>query len=121
MQKKSSDFANVTFLPRKSIIEHLKILATRAKSCNPEIVEISLFGSIARGDYSRYSDGDLLVILSGDKRERMMERIPYYLKLFLDAPVPVDVLPYTQKELKHMLQEDNLFIQKILKERLILA
>ncbi|MEW5706428.1 MAG: hypothetical protein AB1743_06480 [Actinomycetota bacterium] len=47
------------------------------------------------------SDADLLIVLK-DSKVRFIDRIPHFLFLFLDAPIPVDVFPYTEEEIKRV-------------------
>lgn len=121
MQKKSSIFVNQRFLNKDLAISELKKRAERIKTKDKNIREISLFGSLSREDFSRFSDADILIILEKDQRERIVDRIPEYLKLFLDAPMPVDIFPYTEKEIKNLLAEGNRFIKRIMNEKIVLA
>jgi len=83
------------------------------------ITGIYLFGSIARGDHVPGSDADILIILKRDER-RFIDRISYYMKYFLNISIPVEVFPYTEREIKKMQQEGNHFISTILKEKITL-
>lgn len=47
--------------------------------------------------------------------------MPVFLRLFLNAPIPKKVFPYTEEELKRMISNDNPFIISILGEKTILA
>lgn len=81
-------------------------------------MEVSLFGSLAKGNYTGRSDADILIVLKEDSR-RFIDRIPPYLAAFLYADVPVDVFPYTEEELKQ-LRKENSFVERILDEKIIL-
>jgi predicted nucleotidyltransferase len=85
------------FLNKEKVIERLSRLATKAKIKNRNIKKIILFGSIVNNTYTPRSDADILIILS-ESASRFMDRIPEFLYLFVDAPIPVDVFPYTEKE-----------------------
>src|SRR5437867_2992594 len=98
MRLRSSSFAGVRFLDRDAVVTALRRLSTRLVSENPAVRAVLLFGSLARGDYCRRSDADLLICLRSTSGDRPMDRIPTYLEAFLDAPVPVDVLPLTEEE-----------------------
>ena len=82
-------------------------LAVARKKGN--IVAIYLFGSYAQGNAGLYSDADILVVLSRDKR-RMMDRLDEFILEFSNGPVPVDVLVYTRAELDAALKEGNHFL-----------
>lgn len=85
-------------------------MAKRARRADPRILRVVLFGSLAKGTCTPRSDADLLVVLRHSE-ERCVDRIPRYLRLFVDAAVPVEVFPYTEAELqgvplaKHALRE----------------
>jgi len=79
------------------------------------VLEISLFGSLARGNYAPGSDADLLLVLDRDERP-FLERIPPFLCLFQPGPVPVEVFPYTRSELERMQGEGNPFILGVMRQ-----
>lgn len=87
---------------------------------NHAIEKIYLFGSFATGKATLYSDADILVVLSKDKR-RIIDRLDEFIIEFSDAPVPVDTLVYTQEELQKMIGENNLFIKRIMREAIALS
>jgi HEPN domain-containing protein/predicted nucleotidyltransferase len=65
-------------------------------SARPEVWELVLIGSLARGDWSARSDADVVVIVD-EAAKRLQDRSPAY------APsrrlgVPVDVFVYTHEE-----------------------
>lgn len=115
MQKKSSISAREIYRNKEKIIEELRDCITKAKEKNPEIKKAILFGSIARDDYGIGSDADVLLVLKSSPRERYFERIPDYLDYFLKASIPVEILPYTEAEIKRMLK-NSIFMKRIMKE-----
>jgi predicted nucleotidyltransferase len=98
------------FLNKKQVLKKLSELASRIIIKDNNIRKIILFGSIANDTYTGTSDADLLIILK-DSKLRMIDRIPDLLQHFVKAPVPVDVFPYTENEIKHIP-----FAQKALRE-----
>jgi predicted nucleotidyltransferase len=68
---------------------------------HPEIEEVWLFGSLARGEALPGSDADLLVVLS-DSPDTFLNRAVRYLPEF--CGVGVDVFAYTRAELADMLE-----------------
>ena len=86
-------------LDKDEVIEKLSRLAHKAKTRDPNSKEILLFGSITNNTYTSMSDADILIVLFED-HTRFMDRIPKFLLLFANAPVPVDVFPYTEKEVQ---------------------
>ena len=99
MLRRSSILQRARFLDKERVIEKLSKIARRAKSKDTNIKEIVLFGSIVNNTYTSMSDADILVVLHED-HTRFMDRIPKFLLLFANAPVPVDVFPYTEKEVQ---------------------
>ena len=59
------------------------------------------------------SDADVLLILRESSHERFFDRIPEYQ---MEAPIPVDVFPYTLNEIEEMKRKGNTLIKRALKE-----
>lgn len=108
----------VRFLNREKILSKLTILAKKLLALENNVVEVSLFGSLARGNYAPGSDADVLIILREDSRS-FVDRIPEFLTYFSDVGVPVEVFPYTQEELNKM--ADRNFFKAAQKEKIILV
>ncbi|MBI4823403.1 MAG: nucleotidyltransferase domain-containing protein [Nitrospirae bacterium] len=81
-----------------------------------------VFGSFAKGDYSRRSDIDVIFI--EDTKERFIDRIGRYLDDLWDKDAlksfGIDVLVYTLREFEKMKADGNKFILRALKEGKIL-
>lgn len=103
------------------MIESLRELAAALARSMPEVSGVLLFGSLARGDFGRRSDADVLVCLrSGDSR-RPADRLMRFLPAFFDAPLPVDVFALTEEEIAARLAEGNRFWRRALGEAVLLA
>ena len=87
------------FLDKGRTLRKLSGIAARIKKKNPNVNKIILFGSLVSNEYTLRSDADIVIILKKDSA-RFIDRIPKFLLLFADAPVPVDVFPYTEEESK---------------------
>ncbi|MGH7901489.1 MAG: nucleotidyltransferase domain-containing protein [Thermodesulfobacteriota bacterium] len=120
MPKKSYDTVKIKSLNKNKVLRKLTHVASGIIKEESKVMEISLFGSLARGNYTGRSDADILIILKEDSR-RFIDRIPHYLASFLHADVPVDVFPYTEEELKQLDMGGNSFIKGILDEKIILT
>lgn len=118
MPKPSSTSVRIHWLDSQRIVEELKIVARQMRVRHPEVEQVLLFGSLARGEAVPGSDADLLVILSSAALP-FLERIPRYLPTGL--PLGVDVFPYTQGEIDRMLAEGNHFIRQAVEEGIPLA
>jgi predicted nucleotidyltransferase len=111
MQEISLNSVKVLSLNRDEVIYRLKKAAKDFAEKRNEILKVVLFGSLVKGDYTPYSDADILIIIN-DKAEipvKIRDRIPDY--FIEDAPVPVDVFPYKEKEIRRMISEGNFFIK----------
>jgi len=71
---------------------------------------VVLIGSLARGDYTAFSDADVVVIVAEDKR-RPVDRVAD----FLDPTLSVDVEPrvYTVEELRAMAARGSRIVEEI--------
>jgi predicted nucleotidyltransferase len=78
------------------VVASLRELVMRLGAERPEILEIRLFGSLARGSRNPFADADVLIVLeASDLRTR--ERIPHYKPSRI--PVPMDLTICTRSEL----------------------
>ena len=101
-------------LPRSTSLE--KYLNELFKEKGNSIVSIILFGSMARGDYTKYSDYDLLIIISSDKlnfKDRLLE-----FSKFSDGWV--EPLVYTEEEAAQMFRDFNVLILDALKDGIVI-
>ena len=117
--KRSYGTVKIKSLNRNKVLRKLKHVARGIIKENPKVMEVSLIGSLAKGNYTGRSDADILIVLKEDSR-RFIDRIPRYLSSFLYADIPVDVFPYTEEELKQ-LRKENSFVKRILDEKIILV
>jgi hypothetical protein len=84
---------------------------------HPEIAEVPLFGSLARGTRNPYADADILIVLdASDLRPR--DRIPRYKPV--GAPVPIDLTVCTRAELDREMRAGNPFLRTILADAVAL-
>jgi predicted nucleotidyltransferase len=97
----------------RALQEHVRHLSTR----HPEIEEIVLFGSMAKGRPVPGSDVDLLIVLSASYRP-FLDRIPAFLPDRF--PVGVDVFPYTRHELERMNRDGNALVRAALRDGIVL-
>jgi Nucleotidyltransferase domain len=95
----------------------LRTVAEQLGSERPEIVEIQLFGSLARGERNPRADADLLVVLEkSDVAPR--DRVPLYKPT--GNPVPMDLTVCTRAELEREVTAGNRFFRRILAESVML-
>ena len=107
----------VRYLDRDAVLASLRELATRLGAERPEIQEIRLFGSLARGQRNPFADADLLIVLDASDLPAR-ERIPLYKPS--RVPVPMDLTICTRDELARELAAGNRFMQRVLGESVVL-
>ena len=99
MRKPSSPSVKVTFTNSELVLNALKNLIQEWSQQHPELEQVILFGSFARGDYFPGSDVDVLLIL-GQSDQPFLSRIPKFLPT--QFPVDIDICPYTTDEVKRI-------------------
>ena len=114
LQKESSGSVKFISINKQKLLPKLKKIASIIKRKNPEVIDVRLFGSIAKNEDIGTSDIDIVIILNNSE-ENLFQRILKY-KKYLDLPIPVDVLVYTEDEIEKMIKEKNFFIKTILEE-----
>ena len=108
----------VRFLNRNEILSRLVAVAQQLLESRADVIEVSLFGSLARGSYAPGSDADIYILLREDPR-KITDRIPEFLDSFSKIGVPIEVFPYTLKETEKMSEGD--FIKTIQRDKVILS
>ncbi len=100
----------------KEVIKKLEEYAEKALSRGAKAV--ILIGSLARGDYTAFSDADILIIVE-KAAERQIDRIVD----FLDPTLPIDVEPrvYTEEEFLNMAREKRRIVVETLSYGKLLA
>jgi predicted nucleotidyltransferase len=101
---------NYTQVNRESLESQLSDI--RRRLADMGVQKAILFGSLARGDVTPFSDLDLIIVQDTDAR--FLDRLePFYAGL--DLRVDADILVYTPEELAE-LQTWNPFIQQAMRE-----
>ena len=103
----------IRFLDRGKILRELKELSLTLKKERKDVISIILFGSLAKGNYTGGSDADIIIIVKHSQKD-LVERIFEFRKYFLNCSIPVDILVYTEEEIKKMQHEG--FIDSVMKE-----
>jgi predicted nucleotidyltransferase len=114
MESRSFGSVRIFSLNRAKILDCLRLSAARLAEQHPEIAEIWLFGSLARGDAVPGSDADVLLILDSSDQP-FHERAPRYA---LDlCGIGVDLLAYTREEFDQLRDRSPRFYRTFLAER----
>jgi len=103
-------------LERDEVLRRLRAYAEKKLGGN--VLAIVLIGSLARGDYTAFSDADLVVIVESDPRRPMDRALD-----FIDPSLGVDVEPrvYTLEEIFTMCRQRRLLVKEVLEHGLLLA
>lgn len=117
MLKRSFGSVKVFSLDRDTIFGKLREAAFRLAQDHPEVEEITLFGSLARGDAVPGSDADVLVLLQ-ETTAPFQERLSRY--TLRRCGIGVDVFPYTKAELSELRRSAPRFYAALTEQRVIL-
>jgi len=100
--------ARLFTLDVEKVLAELREYALRAVERGA--LAVVLIGSLARGDYTAFSDADVVVIVAEDER-RPVDRVAD----FLDPTLSVDVEPrvYTVEELRAMAARGSRIVEEI--------
>lgn len=100
------------------ITEAQQVTKTLTQKYHPQ--KIILFGSSARGEATKNSDIDLLIIKPSDKKKAYRIKEVFEALRGTKRQYPLDPLVYTQEELDHRVTLGDYFIQRILAEGKVL-
>lgn len=118
IQEISSPSVRVFWLDLNQVRSCLQKAVKRLAENHPEVEEVWLYGSLARGDAVPGSDADLMVLLS-ESQLRFLERPLIYQLDF--CGIGTDVLVYTRAEMQQMQDAgNNRFFQTIHNEGICL-
>lgn len=87
---------------------------------NPDVLEVRLFGSLARGESRPGSDADLFVVLR-DGAGPFLDRIPDLARHFTGVGVGCDLIAHTESERAALAAQDSAFRRAVLDEGVPLA
>ena len=117
---RSPSSVKVISLNRDRLLTELRRIAGNIHADHPEVAEVRLFGSLARGDHTGTSDVDLLILLlhtgETDSLRRILTFLPYF-----NLARGTDLLVYTLAELEQRLSADNRFMQRVWSESIPLV
>ena len=113
MAPRSWTSVRVEFLDRDKAVESLREAARQLRQTDPRVVQVMLFGSLVKGDYVPGSDADVLVVLQADPRP-FFDRIPEFLRYFLDVSIDVEVFPYTRDDMERGDADQSSFIHSVM-------
>jgi predicted nucleotidyltransferase len=107
-------------LDRDGVVARLRERARVLLEREPNVVEVRLFGSLARGDAHPGSDADLFVVVC-DGAAPFLDRIPNLARYFGGVGVGCDVIAYTESERAALAERHDAFARAVLDEGVVLA
>jgi predicted nucleotidyltransferase len=115
LQQRFSDSVRIISIDRDELLARLREIAAQIRMERPEVEEVRVFGSIARGDQIGTSDVDVLIVVRdgemGDSMEQVRSLYPYF-----DLPIGVDLLVFSQEQLARRLQTGDPFLTQVWRE-----
>ncbi|MBS7658440.1 nucleotidyltransferase domain-containing protein [Candidatus Bathyarchaeota archaeon] len=118
MQKRLWNTAEVKFfkLNYEEVMKKLKEYSEKALAKG--VKAVILIGSLAKGDYTAFSDADILIIFD-EAPKNPVDRI----KEFIDPSLPIEVEPrvYTTSEVLKMAKEKRRIIKEAIRYGKLLA
>ena len=108
LRRVSSDSVEIVFLDKQAAIDELKERAERLIRQDQRVVAAGLFGSLARGNATAFSDADVLIVLRSHPDSPWFRRIPEYQEAFVDTSLSVEPFPYVLDEIHNMLKQVGL-------------
>jgi predicted nucleotidyltransferase len=119
LQHRSFDSVEIMSIDRNKVLDALRGVARQIRALHPEVLDVRVFGSLARGDQVGTSDVDVLIVLEdgepGDPIEQARRFYPYF-----DLPVGVDLLVMTRERWARRLQDGDVFAERIGRESIAL-
>jgi predicted nucleotidyltransferase len=105
-QRRFSDGVEIISVDDQALRQRLEEIAVQIRAKHPEVEEVVLFGSFARGDFTPRSDVDVAILLSADG-EPFLQWADRFLDAFSDLSLDVNLLVYMREEMNRMLAEGN--------------
>ena len=120
MQIRSSGSVRIISLDVDNIIKKLRTAAEELKKGDNNVLEVFLFGSLAKGEAVPGSDADIVIVLKKSEK-RIIDRITDFVDSFSDINIGVDIFPYTIGEIEEFKEEGNSLIKEMLYNKFALA
>jgi len=105
----------ISFINHDQLIDALEQIGKQIKFDNRSVQRIFLFGSFQKGNYTPCSDIDILITLYGTSI-RFLERRDQFIDYFESIPLDINLIVYTEEEIKKMIKKNNFFIKSIMSE-----
>ena len=120
MQIRSSVSVKIISLSADDIIRRLKKSAHLLKLGNRDVIDVFLFGSLAKGKAVPGSDADVMIVLRKSDKS-IVDRVTDFMDSFCDAGIGVDIFAYTEEEVDEFVKNKSLFFREVLAHRIKLT
>lgn len=107
-------------LDRAKVIARLREAAREVLERRSDVLEVRLFGSLARGDARPGSDADLFIVLR-DGAGPFLDRLPALAREFRGIGVGCDVIAFTRAESVALQSRGERFARAVFDEGICLA
>lgn len=107
-------------LDRAGLLARLRARASAVVGRRADVLEVRLFGSLARGDARPGSDADLFVILR-DGADPFLDRLPGLAREFGGVGIGCDVIAFTESESRALRDRGDAFARAVFEEGFPLA
>lgn len=107
-------------LDAAGVLRRLRARAREVLDRRPDVLEVRLFGSLARGQAHPGSDADLFVVLR-DGAPPFLERQPALAREFGGLGIGCDIVAFTESEARALRAEGRRFARAVYDEGLLLA
>jgi predicted nucleotidyltransferase len=107
-------------LDRDGVVARLRERARALLESEPDVVEVRLFGSLARGNAHPGSDADLFILVR-DGAGPFLDRIPNLARYFGGVGIGCDVIAYTESECAALAEGHEAFARAVFDDGVVLA
>jgi predicted nucleotidyltransferase len=108
-------------LDREGVVASLRERAAGVLAARSDVLEVRLFGSLARGDAVPGSDADLFVLLTNDGAPPFLDRLPPLLRDFSGLGIGCEIIAYTASEYAEARTRGDALVKAVDEEGLVLA
>jgi len=115
LHEKSLGSVKIRSVDYDALMDTIKGNARTIKAQHPLVKNILLFGSFYKRNYTPESDVDIVIIVEATEAP-FLQRRDIFIGFFQNIPFDVNILVYTEMEIKKMQKEGNDFINNIINE-----
>jgi predicted nucleotidyltransferase len=107
-------------LDRAGTVARLRERARALLEQRPDVIEVRLFGSLARDEAHPGSDADLFIVVR-EGAGPFLDRLPSLSQAFAGVGIGCDVIAFTESEVKQRRSAGDAFTRAVFDHGLVLA